>query len=476
MIRTRYAPSPTGYMHVGNLRTALYEYLIAKHYGGRFILRIEDTDQNRQVEGSVGAIYNALKAAGLQHDEGPGVGGPYGPYVQSARKGIYQKYAKELAEKGRAYYCFCDKERLNAFNEHDKYDRHCLGMPAGEVQAKLASNAPYVIRQLIPEGETRFLDLVYGDITISNDQLDDQVLIKSDGMPTYNFANVIDDHLMLITHVIRGNEYISSTPKYNLLYDALGWQIPAYIHVPLIVNAKGEKLAKRKGDATFEDLLSQGFLPEAVVNFIALLGWSPADNTEVFSLAELVEAFDENRINKSPSVFDLQKLTWMNGEHIKRMDPERFFEMSLPVLKSSVQTPGIDLRSIAPMVQTRINFIHEIPSLVDFIDELPDYDIELFVHKKMKTNVEISLSSLKQALPVLTGLGLWDLTGVHDALSGLVTSLGIKNGQMLWPVRTALSGKPTSPCGAAELCALLGKEESLKRIRLGIEKLESKKA
>jgi len=458
-------------MHVGGLRTALYEFLVAKHYGGKFILRIEDTDQNRFVEGSVDTIYNALKTAGLQYDEGPDIGGEYGPYVQSGRKEIYLKYAKELITKGKAYYCFCDKERLSAFNEHDKYDRHCLSLSAGDVQAKLAANTPYVIRQIIPEGETRFLDLVYGDITISNDELDDQVLIKSDGLPTYNFANVIDDHLMEISHIMRGNEYLSSTPKYNLLYDAFGWQIPVYIHLPLIVNIHGEKLSKRKGDSTFEDLLSQGYLPEAIVNFMALLGWSPSDNTEIFSLAELIKVFDENRINKSPSIFDTQKLTWMNGEHMKRIDPDKFYEMSLPVLKSAIKTPGIDLRSVSEMVRTRINFIHEIPPLVDFIDKLPEYDAELYTHKKMKTNAENSSVNLKQALQALESLGSWDLSSIQDTLSALVQSLGIKNGQMLWPVRTALSGKPASPCGAAELCVLLGKDESLKRIRQGIELL-----
>jgi len=471
MVRTRFAPSPTGFMHVGGMRTALYEFLIARHYGGQFILRIEDTDQSRYVEGSVEVIYSSLKTAGLVYDEGPDIGGEYGPYMQSQRKGIYLQYARELVSKGKAYYCFCDKERLDSFGDHDKYDRRCLGLPADEVQARLAAGAPYVIRQLIPEGETRFLDQVYGDITISNDELDDQVLIKSDGLPTYNFANVVDDHLMKITHIVRGNEYLSSTPKYNLLYDAFGWPIPTYVHVPLIVNAKGEKLSKRKGDPTFEDLLSQGFLPEAVVNYIALLGWSPADNTEIFSLAELIAAFDETRINRAPSVMDLQKLTWMNGEYIKKIDPDKFYDMSLPVLKSAVLTPGIDLRSVSAMVQTRVNFLRDIPPLVDFIDVLPDYSAELFTHKKMKTNAEISLNSLKAASHALGGLTEWDLAHINDVLTDLTASLGIKNGQMLWPIRTALSGKPTSPCGAAELCALLGKEESLKRIQTGIGKL-----
>jgi glutamyl-tRNA synthetase len=460
-------------MHIGNLRTALYEYLIAKHYGGRFILRIEDTDQNRWVDGSVEAIHNTLITAGLRYDEGPDIGGEYGPYVQSRRKDIYLKYAQELVANGKAYYCFCGKECLDALTEHEKYDRRCLNLTAEEIQAKLASGAPYVIRQLIPDGETRFLDLVFGDITINNDELDDQVLIKSDGLPTYNFANVIDDHLMEITHVIRGNEYLSSTPKYNLLYDAFRWKIPVYIHLPLILNANGEKMSKRKGDASFEDLLAQGFLPEAVVNYIALLGWSPADNNEIFSLPELIEQFDETRLSKAPSAFDTRKLTWINGEYIKKLAPEAFQAMSLPVLKSAVKTPGIDLVSVSEMVQTRINFIYEIPQLVDFIDKLPDYGAELYTHKKMKTNTENSLANLKHALTVLYGLNLWDLTHIHDALAGLVESLGIKNGQMLWPVRTALSGKPSSPCGAAELCALLGKDESLKRIQMGIALLES---
>jgi len=469
MIRTRFAPSPTGYMHIGNLRTALYEYLIAKHHGGKFILRIEDTDQSRLAEGSIDAIYKNLKAAGLHHDEGPDIGGEYGPYVQSQRKDNYLKYAKELINNGKAYYCFCNKERLSALGEHEKYDRHCLKMGSEEIREKIESNVQYAIRQLIPKGESTFTDMVFGEITINNDELDDQVLIKSDGMPTYNFANVIDDHLMKITHIIRGNEYLSSTPKYNMLYNEFGWPIPKYIHLPLILNEKGEKLSKRKGDATFDDLLSQGFLPEAVVNYIALLGWSPPDNQEIFSLPELVEQFDETRLNKAPATFDIQKLTWMNGEYMKRMDPAKFYDINRTVLESTIKSPGIDLQAVSSMVQTRINFIHEIPSLVDFIDELPNHDVELYIHKKMKTNLENSLTSLENALPILEELSDWNSSHIYDALIALVKSMGIKNSQMLWPVRTALSGKPTSPCGASELCVLLGKDETLRRIRHGIE-------
>jgi len=469
MIRTRFAPSPTGYMHIGNLRTALYEYLIAKHYGGKFILRIEDTDQSRLAEGAIDAIYKNLQAAGLHHDEGPDIGGEHGPYIQSQRKDIYPKYAEDLINLGKAYYCFCSKERLSTLSEHEKYDRFCLKMTPEEIREKLESNSPYAIRQLIPEGESSFTDMVFGEITINNDELDDQVLIKSDGMPTYNFANVIDDHLMKITHIVRGNEYLSSTPKYNMLYNEFGWPIPKYIHLPLILNEKGEKLSKRKGDATFDDLLSQGFLPEAIINYLALLGWSPPNNQEIFSLPELVEQFDEARLNKAPATFDTQKLTWVNGEYMKRMDPGKFYDMSRPVLESTIKKPGIDIRAVSSMVQTRINFIHEIPPLVDFIDELPDYEVELYTHKKMKTNIENSLTSLEKALPVLEELSNWEGSHIYNVLIELAKSMGIKNSQMLWPVRTALSGKPTSPCGASELCVLLGRDETLRRIRRGIE-------
>ncbi len=478
MIRTRFAPSPTGYMHIGNLRTALYEYLIAKSGGGQFILRIEDTDQERLVEGAQDVIYNTLRIAGLAHDEGPDVGGPCGPYVQSQRRHLYMDYAKQLVEAGQAYYCFCSKERLDALHEadaHSKYDRHCLHLPKEEVAKRLEAGESAVIRQFIPEGSTTFHDEVFGDITVNHEEIEDQVLIKSDGLPTYNFANVVDDHLMSITHVLRGSEYLSSTPKYNLLYDAFGWEKPVYMHLPLILNANGEKLSKRKGDASFEDLIAQGFLPEAVMNYIALLGWSPRENREFFTLEELAEAFDPKGLSKAPSIFDVTKLTWMNGEYMKKLSPEQFYQMVLPVLEKAIQRKDIDLKWVAAMVQSRVNFVHEAAPLVDFIDALPTYDPELYVHKKMKTTPENALASLKEVLPLLEAETDCDWTeeNLHGKLLALVEKLGIKNGQMLWPVRTALSGKPSSPCGATELLVLLGKEDSLNRIRQGITLLET---
>ena len=462
-------------MHIGNLRTALYAYLIAKHAGGKFILRIEDTDQNRLVEGSTEVIFSTLRVAGLKYDEGPGVGGEFGPYVQSERKNDYMLYAKELVEKGAAYYCFCTKERLDALEGAGgfaKYDRHCLRLSKEEIAAKLAGGEPFVIRQKIPDGETTFHDEVYGSITVKNDELEDQVLIKSDGLPTYNFANVVDDHLMRITHVIRGSEYLSSTPKYNLLYGAFGWEIPTYIHLPLILNSSGEKLSKRKGDASFEDLLTQGFLPEAVVNYIALLGWSPSDNREFFTLEELAEAFDTKGISKSPSVFDTAKLTWMNGEYFKKMDAEKFYEMALPELKKCV-SEGHDYKKLAGMVQPRIEFLSNIAELLDFIDALPAYSAELYTHKKMKTDAAVSLASLTAAETLLRNAPDWSEQALHETILVKVEELGIKNGQMLWPIRTALSGKPTSPCGATELLVLLGKEESLRRLEMAVVKLDA---
>lgn len=478
MIRTRFAPSPTGYMHIGNLRTALYEYLIAKSQGGKFVLRIEDTDRERFVDGATDIIYNTLKLSGIKHDEGPDVGGPYGPYVQSERKNDYLKYALELVEKGEAYYCFCTKERLDSLKSetsgHEqvaKYDRHCLSLSKEEIAQKLADGTPYVIRQKIKDGTTTFHDEVYGDITVPNADLEDQILIKSDGYPTYNFANVIDDHNMHITHVVRGDEYLSSTPKYNLLYDAFGWDIPTYIHLPPVMKDQHSKLSKRNGDASFQDLLEKGYLPEAIINYIALLGWSPSVNCEIFTIDELVEAFDIKGLSKSPAIFDPVKLTWMNGEYIKKLDFDKFYSLAEPVLKASVKTDGIDLKKLASYVQTRIGTINEIADMVDFVDELPKYETSLYVHKKMKTTEEMCLEHLKKAVPVLEGLKEWTNESIYNALIALIGELGIKNGQMLWPVRTALSGKPTSPCGASELAELLGKEESLKRLNKGIEML-----
>lgn len=479
-VRTRFAPSPTGYMHIGNLRTALYEYLIAKSQGGKFILRIEDTDQERQVEGAVDVIYNTMRMTGLKHDEGPDIGGDYGPYVQSERMGMYMDYAKELVEKGEAYYCFCTKERLESLKESNaegaafaKYDRHCLGLSKEEVQAKLDAGEPFVIRQKMPDsGTTTFSDVVYGDITVENTELDDQILMKADGFPTYNFANVVDDHLMHITHVVRGSEYLSSTPKYNLLYKAFGWEPPVYVHLPAVMRDAHHKLSKRHGDKSFEDLVREGYVVEAIVNYIALLGWSPSGTQEIFSLKELEENFDMAGLSKSPAIFDIKKLTWMNSEYLKAMDFDKFYALAEPKLKEALGDTDLDLKKIAALLQKRLETLNDIPGLVKFFKTLPEYGTELYTHKKMKTNDEIALSSLEAALPVLENLEDWNTTSIHDALMALVGELGIKNGQLLWPVRTALSGEPTSPGGAMELADILGKEESLRRIRKGIELLK----
>lgn len=479
-VRTRFAPSPTGYMHIGNLRTALYEYLIAKSQGGKFILRIEDTDQERQVEGAVDVIYNTMRMTGLHHDEGPDIGGDYGPYVQSERMGMYMDYAKELVEKGEAYYCFCTKERLESLKESNaegaafaKYDRHCLGLSKEEVQAKLDAGEPFVIRQKMPDsGTTTFSDVVYGDITVENTELDDQILMKADGFPTYNFANVVDDHLMHITHVVRGSEYLSSTPKYNLLYKAFGWEPPVYVHLPAVMRDAHHKLSKRHGDKSFEDLVREGYVVEAIVNYIALLGWSPSGTQEIFSLKELEENFDMAGLSKSPAIFDIKKLTWMNSEYLKAMDFDKFYALAEPKLKEALGDTDLDLKKIAALLQKRLETLNDIPGLVEFFKTLPEYGTELYTHKKMKTNDEIALSSLEAALPVLENLEDWNTTSIHDALMALVGELGIKNGQLLWPVRTALSGEPTSPGGAMELADILGKEESLRRIRKGIELLK----
>ena len=478
-IRTRFAPSPTGRMHVGNLRTALYAYLIAKHQGGDFILRIEDTDQERYVEGAVDIIYRTLEKTGLVHDEGPDKDKGCGPYVQSERQasGIYLEYAKKLIEKGEAYYCFCDKERLDSLRqsidgkEVSIYDKHCLHLSKEEVEANLSAGKPYVIRQNIPrEGTTTFHDEIYGDITVPNAELDDMILIKSDGYPTYNFANVVDDHLMHITHVVRGNEYLSSSPKYTRLYAAFGWEEPVYVHCPLITDENHQKLSKRSGHASYEDLIEQGFVNEAVVNYVALLGWSPEDNREIFTLPELVEAFDYHHISKSPAVFDMQKLRWMNGEYIKAMDDEAYYERALPVIRSVI-TKDIDLKAIADLMKTRIEVFPDITEPIGFFEELPEYDVAMYTHKKMKTNSENSLVALQELLPRLEALE--DFSG--DSLKNLVTEYvaekGIKNGQALWPLRTAVSGRQMTPGGAYEIMEILGKEESLQRIRKGIELL-----
>ena len=480
-VRTRFAPSPTGRMHVGNLRTALYAYLIAKHEGGDFLLRIEDTDQERLVEGAVDIIYRTLEKTGLIHDEGPDKDKGFGPYVQSERQasGIYLEYAKKLIEKGEAYYCFCDKERLATLNqsiggkEINVYDKHCLSLSKEEVEAKLAAGVPYVIRQNNPtEGNTTFSDEIYGDITVDNSELDDMILIKSDGYPTYNFANVVDDHLMGITHVVRGNEYLSSSPKYNRLYEAFGWEVPVYVHCPLITDEEHHKLSKRCGHSSYEDLIEQGFITEAVVNFVALLGWSPVGNEEIFSLEDLVKAFDYKHMSKSPAVFDYTKLKWMNGEYIKAMDFDAFYERALPFLQQAIDK-DVDFKKIAEMVKTRIEVFPDILGLVDFFNELPEYDTAMYVHKKMKTNEESSLEVLKELLPIFEALDDYSNDSLYNTLLDYVAKKECKNGYAMWPVRTAVSGKQMTPAGATEIMEVLGKEESLNRIRKGIELLEN---
>ena len=466
-------------MHIGNLRTALYTYLIAKKNGGDFILRIEDTDRERYVEGAVEVIYNTLRQAGLKWDEGPDIGGDYGPYVQSERMGMFKEYALKLVENGNAYYCFCDKDRLDEVRKIQEashippmYDRHCRDLSKEEVEEKLAAGIPYVIRQKMPlEGTTTFHDEIYGDITVENSTLDDQILIKTDGMPTYNFANVVDDHTMGITHVVRGNEYLSSAPKYNLLYEAFGWEVPVYIHCAPVMKDHTTKLSKRNGDASFEDIVAKGYLPEAVVNFIALLGWAPKGEEEIFNLDELAENFDLSGISKSPAIFDPVKLKAVNAAHIKKLSPEKFLELALPYIKQSVKREDVDLNLLAAMIQSRTELFTDIPEMIDFIDALPEYDTAMYCHKKMKTNEETSLEALKAALPVLEALDVWTEEAVHKALFDLIAKLEVKNGWLLWPVRTAVSGKQFTPGGGVELCHLLGKEETLSRIRRGIEKL-----
>ncbi len=480
-VRTRFAPSPTGYMHIGNLRTALYAYLVSKSKGGDFILRIEDTDKERYIEGAADVIIKTLHDTGLFYDEGPDVGGAYGPYIQSERRGLYKKYAEQLVREGKAYYCFCDKKRLDKLREEmtknhvpPKYDGHCRNLSPQEVEENLAKGMPYVIREKMPQtGTTTFHDEVYGEITVENDTLDDQILVKSDGLPTYNFANVIDDHLMAITHVIRGSEYLSSSPKYNLLYEAFGWDVPVYIHCPPVMKDASHKLSKRDGDASFQDLLDKGFLKEAVLNYIALLGWSSGTEREKFTLPELLACFDVKHISKSPAIFDINKLTWLNGEYIRAMSEEEFFNTAKPYLEQGVKNPEVDLRYIATLLQPRCEKLTDIPEQLDFIDTLPDYDTDLFVHKKMKTTKELSLDMLKKTLPVIEGLESMEVDAIHDELFSLIKTLDVKNGQVLFPLRVALSGKAFTPGGSVELCHVLGKEESVLRIKKAIEKLSA---
>ena len=474
MFRTRFAPSPTGYMHIGNLRTALYAYLTAKKAAGKFILRIEDTDQNRNVPESVQAIYNGLKLAGIEYDEGPDKDGGYGPYVQSQRLAIYKEYAGKLIESGHAYYCFCQKEdkpALEATGERVQgYRDPCRNLTAEEIEAKFAEGIQPVIRQRIPEpGISSYFDHVYGEITIDHDVLDDQVLLKSDGFPTYNFANVIDDHLMAITHVIRGQEYLTSTPKYNLLYQAFGWQQPEYVHLPHIIKQDGSKMSKRSGDPSFEDLVHMGYLPEAIVNYVSLLGWNPGDEREYFLLPELIDAFDINRINKSNAAFSIEKLRWLNGEHIRALSPEEFHKRATPWYPESLS--AFDLAALSALIQIRTESLSDIPELVGFLAELPEYEASLFEHQKSKSTLESAKTVLEAVIPLFEGLSEWTNENIFLCLKNYSQESGMKVGTVMWPIRTALSGQASSPGGATELAAILGKDESLRRIKLGLAKL-----
>lgn len=482
-VRTRFAPSPTGYMHIGNLRTALYEYLVAKKEDdGVFILRIEDTDQGRLVEGATDIIYETLKLCGLNHDEGPDIGGNYGSYVQSERmrSGIYKEYAMKLVELGGAHVCFCKEEDIEAQRQETmaaglsfKYDDPCKHLSKEEIDARIAAGEPYVIRQNIdPVGTTSFEDEVYGTITVDNATLDESILLKSDGFPTYNFANIIDDHMMEITHVVRGNEYLSSTPKYNLIYQAFDWQIPTYIHCPPVMKDEQHKLSKRNGDASFQDLVAKGYLPEAIINYIALLGWSPETDQEIYSLDELKKAFNVKRIGTSGAIFDIEKLTWMNGMYLRKMELDEFYELVLPYINQAVKTESYDKKEIAKILQTRVSVLNEIPEMIDFFDNYPVYSNELYINKKMKTNEEISLNSLIAARKELAELNEWNETSIHDTLMNLVQTLGIKNGQLLFPVRIAVSGKQMTPGGAIEIAEIIGKEEALRRIDSSIAQLQ----
>lgn len=479
-VRTRFAPSPTGFMHLGNLRSALYTYLYAKKHGGRFILRIEDTDQARYVEGAVDVIYNTLRSIGMQWDEGPDIGGDYGPYVQSERKDMYLPYAKQLVEAGKAYYCFCTKEELDerrAEAEKNggvwKYDKHCLHMPKEEVERRLAAGEPYVIRQNVPEsGEASFDDVLYGHIAVDCSELDDMILIKADGMPTYNFANVIDDHTMAISHVMRGNEYLASTPKYNLLYEAFGWEKPVYIHMTPIMRDAQHKLSKRDGDAYFEDYLNKGYLKEAIVNYVALLGWNPGDEREFFTLKELESAFDVDGMSKSPAIFDPVKLTWMNAEYVRRLSPQDFTAHAMPYYEKA-GVAAMDKEVLCRILQPRVEVFTQIPEMVDFLTAIPAYDAALFTNKKSKTNPEVAAHVLDLAISALDALPDWTESAIHDTLLGVAAEQGLKNGTMLWPVRIALAGKAVTPGGAIEIAVLLGREESMKRLRTGRALLEA---
>lgn len=477
-VRTRFAPSPTGYMHVGNLRTALYTWLIARHAGGTFILRIEDTDQGRLVEGATDVIYRTMAECGLTHDEGPDVGGPVGPYIQSERRELYGKYAHLLVEKGAAYYCFCEKtESEEDSGNFDRAPDPCRSLSPEQIQANLDAGMPYVIRQRIPrEGSTTFHDVSFGDITVENKTLDDQVLLKRDGLPTYNFANVVDDHLMGITHVVRGSEYLSSAPKYNLLYEAFGWEIPAYVHCSPVMRDQHNKMSKRHGDPSYEDLIAKGYLTSAVLNYVALLGWAPKgekSEQEIFSLEELAETFDIAGISKSPAIFDMAKLDYFNATYLRALPPADFAAAAEPYIRETVKNPAIDIPSVAALLQARCEKLTDIPEKVDFFDAVPDYGVEFFTNKKSKTNPDVSREMLEAAVPALENLPEWTQDAIHNCLITLAETLAVKNATLMWPVRIAVAGKLVTPGGAVELCHILGRDETLRRLRAGLAKLRA---
>ena len=477
-VRTRFAPSPTGYMHVGNLRTALYTWLIARNAGGTFILRIEDTDQGRLIEGATDVIYRTLAECGLDHDEGPDVGGPVAPYIQSERRDTYGKYAELLVERGGAYYCFCEKtESAEDSGEFDRADDPCRDLPLEEAKARVAAGEPYVVRQRIPkEGATTFHDAIFGDITVENKTLDDQVLLKRDGLPTYNFANVIDDHLMGITHVVRGSEYLSSAPKYNLLYEAFGWEVPTYVHCSPVMRDSQHKMSKRHGDPSYEDLKAQGFLTPAILNYVALLGWSPRGERaeqEFFTMSELAEAFDIAGISKSPAIFDIEKLRYFNSAYIRAMSAEDFAAAARPWIRQAVKNESIDADAIAALLQQRTEILSEIPEKLDFFDALPEYSTELFVHKKSKSDEQSSRDVLRAVIPVFEALETWDDESILNAMVALAEQMEAKNATVMWPVRIAAAGKAVTPGGAVEICRILGREETLRRLRIALEKLEA---
>ena len=471
-VRTRFAPSPTGYMHVGNLRTALYTWCIARHNGGKFLLRIEDTDQNRLVEGAVDVIYRTLTDCGLDWDEGPDKGGPVGPYVQTQRRGLYLPFAQRLVERGHAYYCFCDKAEAEEGGGFDKAEDPCRDLSAEEVQRRLDAGEPYVIRQKIPrEGVTTFHDEIFGDVSAPNKDLDDQVLIKRDGLPTYNFANVIDDHLMGITHVVRGSEYLSSAPKYNLLYEGFGWEVPKYVHCSPVMRDAHNKMSKRHGDPSYEDLVEKGYLRSAIVNYVALLGWAPGGEREIYSIRELAEAFDLAGISKSQAIFDIEKLTYFNAAYIRAMDPADFARVAEPYIRQAVKDPALDAAAIAALLQQRTEVLTDIPGKLGFFDALPDYDTELYVHKKSKSDRDSAREMLRAALPALEAVEVWDDEHIHDALTALAEKLEVKNAKLMWPVRIAVTGTAVTPGGAVEICRILGRDETLRRMRDGLERL-----